>query len=102
MEEGGFKLELSTNVNGLNGARIMSLEEIEKRKEKERKTVLMLKEKKEIQKESYISAKEKKLVKSGYTLSQVDREMKIKNLDKTLQENLKKEQKKSQSYGRKF
>jgi hypothetical protein len=102
MEEQGFKLELSTNVNGLNGARIMSLEEIEKRKEKERKTVLMLKEKKEIQKESYISAKEKKLVKSGYTLSQVDREMKIKNLDKTLQENLKKEQKKSQSYGRKF
>lgn len=102
MEEKGFKLELSTNANGLNGARIMSLEELEKRKEKELKTALMLKEKKAIQKESYISAKEKKLVKPGYTLSEVDRGMKIKNLDKILQENLKKEQKKSQSYGRKF
>lgn len=101
MQEQGFKLEISTNANGLNGARIMSLEELEKREEKQRKTALMLKEKK-IQKESYISAKEKKLVKPGYTLSEVDRGMKIKNLDKTLQENLKEEQKKSQSYGRKF
>lgn len=102
MNERGFKLELSINENGLNGARIINLEELEKRAEKERKTALMLKEKKEIQKESYISAKEKKLVKPGYKLSEVDRGIKIKNLDKTLQQNLKSEQKKSQSYGRKF
>ena len=62
----------------------------------------MKKENINFQKESYISAKEKKFVKLGYKLSEIDRKLNVKDIDKQLQNNQKLEQKKSQSYGRKF
>ncbi len=102
MKEQGYALELSTNEKGLNGLRIVQWEELLRREEKEKKTAQMLKEKKQIQKESFISAKEKKFTKPGYKLSEIDRKLNVKDIDKQLQNNQKLEQKKSQSYGRKF
>ena len=99
MERLGFRLELSTNEKGLNGARIIPLEELSIREGKERSSVLMLKEKKPIQRESFISTKQKKFTKPGYKLSEIDRKLKVKDIDLLLQANLK-IIKKAISYGR--
>jgi len=99
LEERGYHLELSTNEKGLNGARIVPLEELSIREGKERSSVLMLKEKKPIQRESFISTKQKKFTKPGYKFSEIDRKLKVKEIDLLLQANLK-IIKKAISYGR--
>jgi hypothetical protein len=100
----GYHIELSENATGLTGARIMELEEIRKRAEKEEATAIAQKYKTALQKESYISEKEKKFSPVGFKLSEIDRKVKIKDLDNQLKNNLKKEQQqtKTQSYGRRI
>lgn len=108
MENIGYHLELNYvekegNLQYLNGARIMLLEEIRKRAEKEKLTELAKKEKFPIYKASYLSIKEKKFVKSGFKLSEIDRKMKIRDLDLMLKENNFKQeikQEKNPQYGR--
>lgn len=99
MKAQGYHLELSTNEKGLNGARIVSLDELSARESRERATTQMLTEKKPIQRESYISTKEKKFTKPGYKLSEIDRKLKIKDIEHLLQTNLRLIQK-ALSYGR--
>lgn len=101
MESQGYHLELSTNEKGINGARIVSMEELSRRDAKERSTALMLKEKKPVQRESFISTKQKKFTKPGYKLSEIDRGLKIKEIDLMLQAN-QKLIKKTISYGRRI
>ena len=110
MEDKGYYLELNYvekdgNQQHLNGARIMLLEELRKRVEKEKLTEITKKRKFPIHKASYMSIKEKKFVKSGFKLSEIDRKMKIKDLDLMLKKNNVKEEKKHEikpQYGRKL
>jgi len=101
MSDRGYALELSTNDNGLNGLRIIQWAELLAREEKERRTAKMLAEKQSFQRESFISTKEKKFTKPGYKLSEIDRKLKIKDIERSLQANLKLIQK-TQSYGRRI
>ncbi|UCA62263.1 relaxase/mobilization nuclease domain-containing protein (plasmid) [Chryseobacterium rhizoplanae] len=79
MEEQGYVLELSyqdkNGIKTLNGARITPVEEYKGKEEMSRR---------------------EQLSKKGYKLSEIDRNMKIKELDNKLKKNLEK----SQNYGR--
>lgn len=88
MEDRGFRLELSTNEKGLNGARIIPLEELSDRRDREKSTASMIEGKKPLQRESFISTKQKKFTKPGYKLSEIDRKLKIKDIEQLLQANL--------------